>query len=157
MVNERLMGARRAMISPRRPCLVRNCARAQGPIATGGDFAKSVCDSALSRDHAVWVPAFAGTTCGESRIQLSNSDADATPHSRGANSTRALIHFVPSKTEGAGKTGCTLHPRSRVQSAQKKRTRAYRFSGNTPAFPAQWLYGLLRALPGERLSCHRHP
>jgi hypothetical protein len=39
---------------------------------------------------------------------------------------------------------------------QQKRTRAYRFSGNTPAFPAQWLYGLLRALPGERLSCHRH-
>ena len=37
------------------------------------------------------------------------------------------------------------------------RTRAYRFSGNTPAFPAQWLYGLLRDLPGERLFCHRHP
>src|SRR5438552_17633346 len=30
-----------------------------------------------------------------------------------------------------------------------KRTRAYRFSGGTPTFPAQWLYGLLRALPGE--------
>src|SRR3954470_16465190 len=30
-----------------------------------------------------------------------------------------------------------------------KRTRAYRFSGNTPAFPAQWLYGLCRALPGD--------
>jgi hypothetical protein len=40
---------------------------------------------------------------------------------------------------------------------QRMRTRAYRFSGNTPAFPAQWLYGLLRALPGERLSCHRRP
>ena len=39
--------------------------------------------------------------------------------------------------------------------AQRTRTRAYRFSGNTPAFPAQWLYGLLRALPGERLFCHR--
>jgi hypothetical protein len=38
---------------------------------------------------------------------------------------------------------------------RKTRTRAYRFSGNTPAFPAQWLYGLLRALPGERLFCHR--
>jgi hypothetical protein len=38
-----------------------------------------------------------------------------------------------------------------------KRTRAYRFSGNTPAFPAQWFYGFLRALPGERLSCHRRP
>jgi len=24
-------------------------------------------------------------------------------------------------------------------------------SGSIPAFPAQWLYGLLRALPGERL------
>jgi hypothetical protein len=53
-------------------------------------------------------------------------------------------------SEGAGKTGCALHPRSRVRFAQKtKCTRAYRFSGNTPAFPAQWLYGLLRALPGE--------
>jgi hypothetical protein len=29
-----------------------------------------------------------------------------------------------------------------VQDAQSKRTRAYRFSGNTPAFPAQWFYGL---------------
>ena len=26
------------------------------------------------------------------------------------------------------------------------RTRAYRYSRNTPAFPAQWLYGLCRAL-----------
>jgi hypothetical protein len=33
--------------------------------------------------------------------------------------------------------------------AFKKRTRAYRFSGDTPAFPAQWLYGLCRALPGD--------
>src|SRR3954454_21909618 len=29
------------------------------------------------------------------------------------------------------------------------RTRAYRFSGNTPASPTQWLYGLWRALPGD--------
>ena len=35
------------------------------------------------------------------------------------------------KTEGAGKTGCALHPRSRVQNARvKMRTRAYRFSGD---------------------------
>src|SRR6267154_650861 len=32
----------------------------------------------------------------------------------------------------------------------KKRTRAYRFSGGNPAFPAQWFYGLLRALPGDQ-------
>jgi hypothetical protein len=29
------------------------------------------------------------------------------------------------------------------------RTRAYRYSRNTPAFPAQWLFGLCRALPGD--------
>ena len=29
-------------------------------------------------------------------------------------------------------------------------------SGEHPTFPAQWLYGLYRALPGEpKLSCHR--
>ena len=38
---------------------------------------------------------------------------------------------------------------------KEKRTRAYRFSGSSPAFPAQWFYGLSRALPGDRLSCHR--
>jgi hypothetical protein len=31
---------------------------------------------------------------------------------------------------------------------KEKRTRAYRFSGGDPTFPAQWLYGLYRALPG---------
>src|SRR5260221_10008729 len=63
---------------------------------------------------------------------------------------RALLERSgPSITEGAGKTGCALHPRSRVQNCAKKRTRAYRFSGDTPAFPAQWLYGLCRALPGD--------
>src|SRR5258705_7040164 len=32
----------------------------------------------------------------------------------------------------------------------KKRTRAYRFSGGNPTFPAQWFYGLLRALLGDQ-------
>ena len=39
----------------------------------------------------------------------------------------------------------------------KRFTRAYRFGGSIPAFPAQWLYGLLRTLPGERLFCLRRP
>ena len=69
--------------------------------------------------------------------------ATMTPHSRGAVRPRFCRNVAPKNTEGAGKTGCALHPRSRVQCAFKeKRTRAYRFSGNTPAFPAQWFYGL---------------
>src|SRR5215213_4308195 len=63
--------------------------------------------------------------------------------------------FPPSSLEGAGKTGCLLHPRSRVPFAQTKLHTSIQGSGNTPAFPAQWLYGLLRALPGERLFCLR--
>jgi hypothetical protein len=59
-----------------------------------------------------------------------------------------LLKRRPSK-EGAGNAGCALHPRSRVQNCAKNRTRAYRFSGNTPAFPAQWLYGLCRDLLGD--------
>ena len=57
---------------------------------------------------------------------------------------------LPQIKRAQGNAGCALHPRSRVQNAQTKRTRAYRFSGGSPAFPAQWFYGLLRALPGDR-------
>src|ERR1700761_8450756 len=56
-----------------------------------------------------------------------------------------LSNFVRvlSSEEGAGKTGCAPHPRSRVRMHLKETcTRAYRFGGNTPAFPAQWFYVL---------------
>ncbi|MEH2507313.1 transposase [Bradyrhizobium sp. AZCC 1578] len=41
--------------------------------------------------------------------------------------------------------------------AHEKRTRAYRYSGSIPAFPAQWLYGLLRALVSAKRArmCER--
>ena len=39
--------------------------------------------------------------------------------------------------KGAGKTGCALHPRSRVRFAQTKVHTSIQGSGNTPAFPAQ--------------------
>jgi hypothetical protein len=61
------------------------------------------------------------------------------------------------KKEGAGKAGCALHPRSRVQTCTKKRTRAYRFSGGIPAFPAQWFTAYSALSPVTGLSCHRHP
>jgi hypothetical protein len=48
----------------------------------------------------------------------------------------------PRNTEGAGKTGCALHPRSRVRCAQKMLHTSIQGSGEHPAFPAQWLYGL---------------
>src|ERR1700731_3593031 len=61
---------------------------------------------------------------------------------------RALQESRPSRSEeGAGKAGCTTHP---LPCVQNKKTHAgqHRYAEITPAFPAPWLYGLLRALPG---------
>src|SRR6266545_1046342 len=73
---------------------------------------------------------------------------DTTSLSRGTLRPRFAGHFRP-QNKGAGNAGCALHPRSRAQMHEKMRTRAYRFSGGNPTFPAQWLYGLYRALPGD--------
>jgi hypothetical protein len=65
---------------------------------------------------------------------------------------RALLHSSPSSwKEGAGKTGRRLAPmarcaRKRTRNAQREN---HRWAGNNPAFPAQWLYGVWRALPGD--------
>ena len=64
---------------------------------------------------------------------------------------RALQIRCPSwRTEGAGNAGCALHPRSRVPKVCTLAHTSIQGSGNTPTSPAQWLYGVLRALPGER-------
>src|ERR1700709_2409066 len=45
--------------------------------------------------------------------------------------------------EGAGKTGCALHPRSRRRVAKGYAAHEHTGSAdNTPASPTQWLYGL---------------
>ena len=62
-----------------------------------------------------------------------------------------LQETLPSKQRGRRKDRVRAAPAvSCAKVRRKKRTRAYRFSGNTPAFPAQWFYGLFRALPGDR-------
>jgi len=68
-------------------------------------------------------------------------------HSRGAIASGFCVDTLETRVQGMPGARCT---RGLVcKSAQKKRTRAYRFSGGNPAFPAQWPYGLCRALPGE--------
>jgi hypothetical protein len=42
--------------------------------------------------------------------------------------------------------------RSRACSVESTRVSHHGHTGNRPAFPAQWFYGLFRALPGDRLS-----
>src|ERR1700694_2990102 len=60
--------------------------------------------------------------------------------------------FHPLKEEGAGKAGCALHPRSRVQNAQGKNAHEHTGSAEASGFPCAVVYGLFRALPGEPSS-----
>jgi len=55
----------------------------------------------------------------------------------------------PPRSEGAGNAGCQAHPQPRM-----RKSKAYELvttgQPNDPAFPAQWAYGFLRALSGDR-------
>jgi hypothetical protein len=157
------------MASPRRrPCLVRNCAREQGPIATGVGLAKiCVIHLLLSRAQRGMGPGSRGA-CHRARVRATRwlarddiggefSDSTfqqregAAPHSRGARRPSfASMAALDNNKRAQGRPGarCTRGLVCKVE--QKKRTRAYRFSGGNPAFPAQWFYGLFRALPGDR-------
>ena len=90
-------------------------------------------------------------------LRSTHPTIDTRSRSRGTICPRFASSFVPPRKQRAqGRPGARCTRGLVCEMRKQKRTRAYRFSGNTPAFPAQWLYGLLRALPGERLFCHRH-
>ena len=86
------------------------------------------------------------------------NDVDMTSHSRGMSRPSFRFRLPLSNQRAQGRPGAcrTRGPACRLR-ISKRCTRAYRFGGSIPAFPAQWLYGLLRALPGERLFCLRRP
>jgi hypothetical protein len=52
--------------------------------------------------------------------------------------------------EGAGKAGCALHPRSRVQNAQEKTHTSIQVQRRQSGLPCAVVYGLFRARPGDR-------
>ena len=66
------------------------------------------------RDDGVLHSDFADTSNAALRL------ANTALRSRSAERSKFHINLSPMKTEGAGKTGCTLHPRSHVQDAQDK-------------------------------------
>src|SRR5258708_1745911 len=70
---------------------------------------------------------------------------------------RVLIRFTLENKRAQGKPGARCTRGLVCKMHKEMRTRAYRFSGGIPAFPARWCYGFLRALLGDRLSCHRRP
>ena len=68
---------------------------------------------------------------------------------------RVIQFRCPSLREGAGKAGRRMHPQPGGQKKTSPPVSPPRVQPDTPAFPAQWFDGFLRALPGERRFCHR--
>jgi hypothetical protein len=60
-----------------------------------------------------------------------------------------------SSREDAGKTGCALHPRSRVQYVHQNAHTSIQVQRKHSGLPRAMALRLIRALPGDRLSCHR--
>src|SRR6266702_5238703 len=59
------------------------------------------------------------------------------------------VIFAPLEKRGRRECRMRAAPAVSCANCAKKRTRAYRFSGGDPTFPAQWSYGLCRDLPGD--------
>ena len=84
------------------------------------------------------------------RLQICKTNTP--PRSRGAICPSFAYRSRPLKIRGRREDRVRAAPAVSCASAQEVRTRAYRSSGEHPAFPAQWLYGLCRDLPGEPSS-----
>ena len=59
----------------------------------------------------------------------------------------------PLQTEGAGKAGCALHPRSRVRFAQNKVHTSIQVQRRTPGLPCAMALRLIRDRPGDPAFC----
>src|SRR5260221_11713867 len=87
------------------------------------------------------------------RIQFSNSSAAARRRAFAIprrNAPEVWQELRPEKSEGAGNAGRPTRPQPRVQNKKAHERSHHGHTGNHPAFPAQWFYGLLRALPGDQ-------
>ena len=102
-------------------------------------------------------PQGGGIAAAPPRFDFQTEPFSETPsHSRGALRPKFCSSFRPRKEEGAGKTGCALHPRSRVQNCAKKT--AHEHTGSAETLRPSLRNGLTAyaALsPATNSSCHR--
>src|SRR6476646_4792846 len=56
----------------------------------------------------------------------------------------------PPRIEGAGNAGRPTRPQPRGRKKKAPERSHHGHTGNHPAFPAQWFYGVLRDLPGDQ-------
>jgi hypothetical protein len=75
---------------------------------------------------------------------------DAPLRSRGATRPEFCTNVVPRK-RGAGNTGCTLHPRSRVQNAQRKTHTSIQVQRRQSGIPCAMALRLISRSPRRRI------
>jgi hypothetical protein len=120
------------------------------PARGGGEFPWPVraSDSNFKQLSAVIVRLDRPPQCAMAHKAGDDDRGDVSPRSRGMMRPRLCVNFGALDEEGAGKAGCRLHPWAPCNKKHGGRTTGV--TGNNPAFPARWFYGLLRALPGDR-------
>src|SRR6202012_1097983 len=108
------------------------------PYAVRSRLSSEVIAFIQYRRQGLWVPAFAGTT----RHTFSFSRQ---LFARAYNFVRVLL-----LEEGAGKTGCALHPRSHVRCASKRMLHmSIQVQRKHSGLPCATALRLIRALPGD--------
>ena len=70
-------------------------------------------------------------------------------HSRGTNARG--LNVVPLQEEGAGNAGCALHPRSRVQNAQRKAHTSIQVQRRQSGIPCAMVLRLMPCSPRRRI------
>ena len=68
------------------------------------------------------------------------------------NSPEVCYQFPHPPIRGAGKAGCALHPRSRVQNVMEKTHTSIQVQRRASGFPCAMVLRLIRDLPGESSS-----
>jgi hypothetical protein len=110
------------------------------PIAAGYELAHmlaAIDEAAAERDMRLAIHvSFTPSSWVIVRIQLSNSERVCV-RVLAAEKRPSFASLPPFETKGAGKAGCTLHPRSRVQFAHEIAHTSIQGSGGIPAFPAR--------------------
>jgi hypothetical protein len=132
------------------PCHHRRPREGGDPYAVCSRFG-NVADAFLHNPRpGLWVPAFAGTTW------MGDRDSHTPAFSRHT-APELCKSFRPEKREGAGKTGCALHPRSHVQRQTKN---AHEHTGSAEAVRPSLRNGLttyfVLSPARPELVCHRH-
>ena len=110
---------------------------------TGGSSTPRVLDC-ITDGSEYWMPACAGMTGGYASA-FSRHTAPEFCKFIGPQKDRGRSATLKRGTQGRPGARCTRGPV--CKGSKQKRTRAYRFSGSSPAFPAQWFYGLSSCSP----------